>query len=201
MTKSSAAARRKRRLEHKPKPGRPPGTFASLFKDPQRFSVATWLLLEPMLGPHRAACSAIILIEEITPIEIGTIDGLISTASADYMPPRGTYSDLDDRARDLAAKAKLVASRATERELAWLAVSAEALRGLVAFVVMGDAVGTDQSLMILRHADWGEIIARVGRRLGIALREEAIQPFSESRLRVAGRRLLEAMRAKSAAKT
>ena len=69
MTKSSAN-RVGRRLKHKPKGGRPAGSFRPLLTDPQRFSVAAWLLLEPLYGPHVAAHLAIVAIEETTPMSL-----------------------------------------------------------------------------------------------------------------------------------
>ena len=72
MTKSSAT-RRQRRLARKPSRGRPTGTFRSLLEDRQRFSVAAWLLFEPVFGPHVAARLAIVAIEENTPIEFYTL--------------------------------------------------------------------------------------------------------------------------------
>jgi hypothetical protein len=195
---ASSAARRQRRLKKKlERRGRPRGTFAALLKDPQRFSVATWLLLEPGLGPHRAACLATVLIEETTPIELGTVEGLLSTASAAYRPPPGTSADLDDRARALADKAKLVTSRASESEFDWLSISSGALRARIIFAVAGDERGIEHAVKILRHAGWGKLLARLGHRLDPV----GIRPFDQDRLRAAGRKLLEALRERDTLKT
>ena len=193
MTKSSAS-RRERRL--KQKRGRPSGTFAPLLEDRERFSIAAWLLFDPVLGSHRAAYFATVLIEEAAPFEIGTVEGLLSTASANYRPPPGTLADLDDRARTLAAKAKKICSRASKRELDWLNFSSGALQALITFAVMGDAKGIGRALKMLRQAGWGEILARVERRL-----DSKTEPFDQDRLRAAGRRLLEALRKRNALKT
>jgi hypothetical protein len=200
MTKSSPG-RRERRLKHKhePKRGRPRGTFASLLKDPQRFPITAWHVFEPALGPHVAARLAIVLVEENMPISIETLEDLFVVSST-YMPPPGTQADLDDRARDLAAKARLATSRATEDELAWLTASSGALRALIAFMAEENWAGAQQALELLRHVGWGGVLARAGRRFGIALEAENLRPFDKSRLRAAGRRLLEAMRQKKATK-
>ena len=195
MTKSSSA-RRERRLGRKlkSKGGRPSGTFRPLLTDPQRHSVAAWLLCEPVFGPHRAAKLAIVTIEETTPIVFSTLEGLLVT-SADYMPPRGAAdADFDEQARSLAAKAKLIASRANETELNWLVFSSGALRGLIKFMAEGNWSGVVEAQRLLRQAGWADILARLARRLDIPSEAENLRPFDKGRLRAAGRRLLAAMR-------
>ena len=193
MTKSSPG-RVGRRLKHRPKGGRPAGSFRPLLSDPQCSSVAAWLLLEPMFGPHVAARLAIVTIEETTPIEFSAIEGLLVT-SADYLPPRGAAdADFDEQARSLVAKARLIASRANETELDWLVVSSGALRGLINFAAQGNWGGVEVAQKLLRQAGWGDILARLAHRLDIPLESESLQPFDKDRLRAAGRRLLAAMR-------
>ena len=133
MTKASPG-RRSRRLERR---GRPAGSYKSLFKDAQRFSIAAWLASEPRYGPHVAARMAIVLIEERTPITIQDVEGLLLVIGADYKATASakarTSSDLDGRASQLADKARLMIARATPRELAWLTRSSGALRALSTF--------------------------------------------------------------------
>jgi len=133
MTKASPG-RRSRRLERR---GRPAGSYKSLFKDAQRFSIAAWLASEPRCGPHVAARMAIVLIEERTPITIQDVEGLLLVIGADYKATASakarTSSDLDGRASQLADKARLMIARATPRELAWLTRSSGALRALSTF--------------------------------------------------------------------
>jgi hypothetical protein len=192
MSKSSAA-RRQRRLARKPQRGRPSGTFRALLKDPQRFSVAAWLLFEPVLGPHVAARLAIVAIEENTPIELSTLEGALVTSAA-YLPPRGAAAvDFDEQARSLTAKAKLVASRATEDELAWLVGSSGALRGLIGFMAAGNWLGVEQARKLLQQAGWGDVLSRIGQRFDLPPDATSLRPFDKNRLRVGGRRLLAAM--------
>ena len=193
MTKSSAA-RRQRRLASKPQRGRPSGTFRPLLKDPQRFSIAAWLLFEPVVGPHVAARLAIVAIEETGPIEISTIEGMLVTSAAYLPPPGAAAADFDEQARSLAAKGRLAASRATESELAWLVRSSGALRGLIGFMGAGNWVGFELSRKLLWQADWASVLTRIGRRFDIPTDPKDLQPFDKRRLRAAGRRLLAAMR-------
>lgn len=170
--------------------------------DPQRFSVAAWLLLEPLYGPHVAARLAIVAIEETTPIEFSTVENLLLVTSAEYLPPRGAAAaDFDEQARSLAAKARLVASRANETELNWLVVSSGALRGLIKFMAEGNWSGVVEVQKLLCQAGWADILARLARRLDIPLEAESLRPFDKSRLRAAGRRLLAAMRPEIAPKS
>ena len=197
MTRSSAA-RRQRRLKQKSKRGRPAGSFTDLLKDSQRFTVATWWAFEPALGPHVAARLATVLIEEQRPLELAALEDLLVVVSGDYAS--GPGGSLDDHASGLAAKSRLVASRATERELAWLTRSSGALVALVEFLAEGNWRAAWRALELLRGAGWNPVIERVGRRIGGALRSNAA-PFDEGRLQAAGRRLLAAMKAAKAAKT
>jgi hypothetical protein len=188
VTKASAG-RRQRRVERR---GRPAGSYASLFKDRQRFSIAAWLALEPIVGPHAAARGAIVWIEEKAPITIQDVEGMLHVAGADYVPATPS-EDLNDRARTLARKARLVTSRATKRELSWLCQSSGALAALARFMADGDAVGIATTLELMREVGWGEILDRVGRRLTPALRSNFL-PY-EGPLTARVRRLLAAMQA------
>jgi hypothetical protein len=188
VTKASAG-RRRRRLE---KRGRPTGTYASLFKDPQRFSIVAWVTLEPIFGPHVAARAATVWIEEKTPITIQTVQNLLIMVGADYASPPGASEDLDDHARALARKARLVTSRATRREFAWLTQSSGALLALMRSLAEGDVEGANRAVELLQEAGWGEIVERINRRLVPALRAN-FPPF-EGPLTAKARRLLAAMR-------
>jgi hypothetical protein len=194
VTKSSGR-RIERRLKHRPRGGRPAGSFRPLLKDPQRFTCPAWLLLEPLFGSHAAARLAIVAIEETTPIEFSTIEGLLSVASAEYLPPRGAAAaDFDEQARSLAAKARLIANRATGTELDWLILSSGALRALIKFTAEGNWSGVAEAHKLLRQAGWADILARLARRLDIPLEPGELRPFDRNRLRAGGRRLLAAMR-------
>ena len=189
VTKASAS-RRRRRLENR---GRPAGSYKSLLKDdPQRFSIAAWLTLEPVCGPHIAARAATVWFEEKTPITIQDIEGLLVMIGADYAAP-GT-GDLTDHARKLAAKARLVTSRATPREFEWLIVSSGALLALMKFVLEGNLVGIDRTLELLQRAGWREVLDHTSRRLVPALR--AHFPPYEGSLSGSARRLLATLRAR-----
>ena len=191
MTRSSVA-RRQRRLA-----GRPSGTFRSLLKDPQRHSVAAWLLFEPMFGPHAAARLAIAAIDEDSPIEFSTLDGVLMAASFTYKPPRGApAADFNEQARSLATKARLVASRATETELTWLAASSGRPGSLIGFTAAGNWVGLEQSQKLLKQAGWGDVLKRIARRLDIPADVKSLTPFDRDRLRAGGQRLLAATRAR-----
>lgn len=176
-------------LRPKHKGGRPVGTFRPLLTDPQRHSIAAWLLLRRLLGPHIAARLAIVAIDETEPIEIGRIEGLLTMLSAEYTP--SPNSDFDDRARALAAKAKRAASRATDAEFEWLIASTAYLRGLIGFVAAGNWTGVHVTYRLLLERGWGEVLARFTRRLHLA---DASKPIDQARLQAAGRRLLEACR-------
>ena len=80
--------------------------------------------------------------------------------------------DLDEQARSLAAKAKLVANRATEDELAWLIWSAGTLRGSIKFMAAGNWLGVKQAQKLLLQAGWAGVLARVGGRLNIPLKSK-----------------------------
>ena len=101
--------------------------------------------------------------------------------------------DLDEQARSLAAKAKLVANRATEDELAWLIWSAGTLRGSIKFMAAGNWLGVKQAQKLLLQAGWAGVLARVGGRLNIPLESKNLRPFDKDRLRAGARRLLAAM--------
>jgi hypothetical protein len=193
MTRASAG-RRRRRLETR---GRPTGSYTSLFKDPQRFSIAGWLALDPIVGPLAAAETAITWIEERTPITFRNVEGLLVMISADYTPP--ATKELKDHADDLVKKARLVTSRATESELAWLTQSSGALKALITFLIRGNIMGFEQVAKVLRQAGWGEILDRFGARIAPSLRAQF--PLYEGPLTAAARELLAALRAKTAPKT
>ena len=165
----ASAGRRERRLVNKG--GRPPGP-ASLFRDPQRFAVAAWIALAPDLGTLTTARFVTVLIEENTPIRIEDVEGLRLLISAPFKPPPTSKKevDLDDVARQLQQKAKLVRERATGSEMRWIETSASALRLLVHLFVRDDVPGMRRSLDILRQAGWGKTSERIGRRLEAALR-------------------------------
>jgi hypothetical protein len=138
VTKASAG-RRKRRFERRG--GRPTGSYKSLLTDPQRFSIATWLTLAPIYGPHVAARAAAVWIEERTPITLEIVKGLLRMISANYKEPtsakasksrrprrlRQPARNLDGYASQLADKARLMTARSTEHEFAWLTQSSGAL--------------------------------------------------------------------------
>jgi hypothetical protein len=194
MSKSSVA-RRQRRLALKPLRGRPSGTFRPLLKDPQRFTVAAWLLLEPVFGPRAAGRLAIVAFEEKTPIEFTTLEGAM-VMSFTYLPPQGApAADFDEQARSLEAKAKLLASRATAKELDWLIASSAALLGLIGFMAVGNWLGVRLAQKSLQQAGWGDLLARIGRRFDLPADMQSLRPFDKNRLRAAGRRLLAAIKA------
>ena len=192
MTKASPG-RRSRRLERR---GRPTGSYKSLFKDAQRFSIAAWLASEPRYGPHVAARMATILIEERTPITIQDVEGLLLVIGADYKATASakapTSSDLDGRASQLADKARLMIARATPRELAWLIQSSAALGALSTFFVDENLTGVDRTIELLLRAGWHEILDRIVGRLDPALR--ARFPPYEGDLGPKGRWLLAVIR-------
>jgi hypothetical protein len=192
MTKASPG-RRSRRLERR---GRPTGSYKSLFKDAQRFSIAAWLASEPRYGPHVAARMATILIEERTPITIQDVEGLLLVIGADYKATASakapTSNDLDGRASQLADKARLMIARATPRELAWLTQSSGALGALSTFFVDENLTGVDRTIELLLRAGWHEILDRIVGRLDPALR--ASFPPYEGDLGPKGRWLLAVMR-------
>jgi hypothetical protein len=185
MTQSSLA-RRQRRLKRK---GRPIGSHRSLLADPRRFSIAAWHAFSDAIGSHPAARLAVVLLEETTPITIEDLEGVLVVASSSYEPPRAAKKyTLDDRAFDLARRAKLVADRATRREMDWLVTCSGALRAVVFFIAANDAAGASRALEILRGAGWTEVIEHVRRRFEDALCSN-FPPF-EGRLRAAARQLL-----------
>jgi hypothetical protein len=205
VTKASAG-RRKRRFERRG--GRPTGSYKSLLKDPQRFSIATWLTLAPIYGPHVAARAAAVWIEERTPITLEFVKGLLRMISANYKEPtsakasksrgprrlRQPARNLDGYASQLADKARLMTARSTEHEFAWLTQSSGALFALMKFIMEGNTVGADQAIKLLRHAGWGEIIDRIGGRLAPDVRAK-FPPF-EGPLTAQAQRLLAALRAR-----
>ena len=193
MTRASAG-RRRRRFERR---GRRTGSYKSLFKDPQRFSIAGWLAFDPIVGPLAAAEMAITWIEERTPITIQNVEGVLVMISADYTPP--ATMELKGHADDLVKKARLVTSRATESELAWLAQSSGALTSLITNLIRGNVMGFELAAKVLRQAGWGEILDRFGARIAPSLR--ARFPAYEGPLTPAARELLAAWRAKTEAKT
>jgi hypothetical protein len=187
----SSPGRRDRRLAHR-RLGRPPGTHASLFRDRQRFAIAAWIAHAPDLGPHITARLVKVLIEEDTPIKIEDVEGLRLMISVPFKPPTSKADlDLDDVARQLQQKAKLVRERATGSEMGWLSTSASALRGLVHFFLRNDLPGMRRSLDILRQAGWGKTSERIGRRLEAALRSN-IPPY-DGPVTPATRRFLDAL--------
>lgn len=189
MTKSSTS-RIERRLKRKG--GRPVGTFRPLLDDPQRHSIAAWLLFEPLFGPHAAARLAIVAIEETGPVEIGRVEGLLSMLSAAYEAPLGApEADFAVQASSLAAKARRATSRATAAELDWLIESSAYLRGLIGFVATGNWIGVREAYRLLVQRGWGNVLARFTRRLNLPEVSRSIDP---NRLRAAGRRLLAASR-------
>jgi hypothetical protein len=191
VTKSSTT-RIERRLKCKPKGGRPEGTFRSLLDDPQCYSIAAWLLFEPLFGPHVAARLAIITIDETGPIEIGRVEGLLTMLSAEYKPPPGAPgADFDVQASSLAAKAKLTASRASAAEFDWLIESSAYLRGLIGFVASGNWTGVREAHRLLLERGWGNVLARFTRRPDLS---DVGKSIDQSRLRAVGRRLLAASR-------
>ena len=143
----ASVGRRKRRFERRG--GRPTGSYKSLLTDPQRFSIATWLTLEPIYGPHVAARAAAVWIEERTPITLEFVKGLLRMISANYKEPtsakasksrgprrlRQPARNLDGYASQLADKARLMTARATEHEFAWLTQSSGALFALMKFII------------------------------------------------------------------
>jgi hypothetical protein len=179
-----------------------------LLTDPQRFSIATWLTLEPIFGPHVAARAVTVWIEEMTPITIQDVEGLLLVIGADYKPPisdkasrmRSTSDkasrarDLDAYASQLADKARLMTARATEREFAWLTQSSGALFALMKFLMEGNVAGRDQALKVLRQSGWGEILDRIGGRLAAAMRAN-FPPF-EGSLSAKAQQLLAVLRAR-----
>jgi hypothetical protein len=187
MTKASES-RRKRRFERR---GRPTGSYRPLLKDRQRFSVATWLTLKPLFGPHIAARAAVVWIEGKTPITVESVEGLLLKIGADYEPVAN--GDLDAYSSQLADKARLVTSRATELEFAWLTQSSGALVALIKFIMEGDVAGFDQVLKVLRQVGWGEILDRIGRRLAPALLAKF--PSFEGRLSDRAQHVLAILRA------
>jgi len=186
MTQSSLA-RRQRRLKRK---GRPIGSHRSLLADPRRFSIAAWHAFSDAIGSHPAARLAVVLLEETTPITLEDLEGVLVVASSSYKPPPTADNNytLDDRAFDLARRGKLVADRATKRELDWLVACSGALHAVVSFIAADDAAGASRALEILRGAGWTEVIEHVRRRFEDALRSN-FPPF-EGRLRAAARQLL-----------
>jgi hypothetical protein len=205
VTKASVG-RRKRRFERRG--GRPTGSYKSLLTDPQRFSIATWLTLAPIYGPHVAARAATVWIEERTPITLEFVKGLLRMISANYKEPtsakasksrgprrlRQPARNLDGYASQLADKARLMTARATEHEFAWLTQSSGALFALMKFIMEGNTVGADQAIKLLRQAGWGEIIDRIGGRLAPDVRAN-FPPF-EGPLTAQAPRLLAALRAR-----
>lgn len=168
MSKASTG-RRERRIAKKKLLGRPSGTPASLFKDPHRFAIAAWIALAPDLGTLETARFVTVLIEEDTPIRIEDVEGLRLLISAPFKPPTlGVV--LDEVARKLQQKAKLVRGRAAGSEMRWIETSASALRLLVYLFVRDDVPGMRRQLDILRNAGWGKISERIGRRLETALK-------------------------------
>ena len=192
MSKSNAG-RRERQLARK-RPGRPRGSHTPLFADQQRFAVAAWVAFEPDFGPHVTAQLVTVLIEESTPIRIEDVEGLRLMIGAAFKPPT-LKADLDDAARELQEKARLVMSRATDSELQWLSASASALRGLVSVFLRNDVPAMRRSLDILRRAGWGKVSMRIGRRLETALKSNF--PPYEGPLSPAARRLLNTLRSAS----
>jgi len=189
MTKASES-RRKRRFERR---GRPTGSYRPLLKDRQRFSVATWLTLKPLFGPHIAARAAVVWIEGKTPITVESVEGLMLRIGADYKPAPASERDFNSYASQLAKKARLVTSRATELERAWLDQSTGVLITLVTFVMEGNVSGIAQALKMLRQSGWDEILDRVGGRLTPALRAN-FPPF-KGRLSAKARHVLAILRA------
>jgi hypothetical protein len=116
--------------------------------------------------------------------------------SADYTPP--ATRKLKDYADELTKKARLVTSRATARELAWLTQSSGALQALITFLIRGDIVGFEQATKVLRQAGWHEILDRFGTRIAPSLRAQF--PLYEGPLSAAARELLAALRARTAPK-
>jgi hypothetical protein len=195
MTKTRASERRRRRKNKTTSGGRPVGTFKSLFNDPQRFSVATWLALEPLVGPHFAARVALTWIEERAPITIEVVDDLLHMASTYYAAGAASSSGgvLDDRARSLSRKAPLVTSRATKRELAWLAQSRGLVAALLEFVAQGNKLGMKKTIDLLHQAGWQGVLEHVSRRLAPAL-SAGFPPYGGP-ITARVRRLLDNMRA------
>ena len=194
MTKASET-RRRRRFE---KRGRPTGSYRPLLTDPQRFSIATWLTLEPIFGPHVAARAVTVWIEEMTPITIQDVEGLLLVIGADYKPPISDKAsrarDLDAYASQLADKARLMTVRATEREFAWLTQSSGALLAGMKFLMEGNVAGRDLALKVLRQSGWGEILDRIGSRLAPAVLAN-FPPF-EGPLSAQAQQLLAVLRAR-----
>ena len=185
-----APGRRKRRFERRG--GRPTGSYKPLLTDPQRFSIATWLTLEPIFGPHVAARAAAVWIEEETPITVEFVKGLLRRIGADYKSPADR--DLDSYASQLADKARLMIARATEREFAWLTQSSGALLAGMKFLMEGNVAGRDLALKVLRQSGWGEILDRIGSRLAPAVLAN-FPPF-EGPLSAQAQQLLAVLRAR-----
>ena len=99
---------------------------------------------------------------------------------------------MDDYARQLQQKARLIRKRATGSELEWLSTSASALRGLIYFFQRNDVPGMRRSLDILRQAGWGKTSERIGQRLETALKSN-IPPY-DGPLSADARRFLDALR-------
>jgi hypothetical protein len=189
----ASSGRRERRLTKKKLLGRPTGTHVSLFKDRQRFAIAAWIALAPDLGTLTTARLVTVLIEEDTPIRIEDVEGLRLLISAPFKPPalKAAFG-VDDAARQLQQKAKLIRGRATGSEMQWIETSASALRLLVYFFVRDDVPGMRRSLDILRQAGWGKTSARIGRRLEAALKSNI--PPRDDPVGPAIRRALDALR-------
>jgi hypothetical protein len=167
---------------------------APLLDDPQRFALALWVALERMkLGPIEAARLSSVLVESDDPIAIEAIANLLVVVSSTFDPKTTT---LERHAEWMARKSRRIFERATDIERRWALQSAGAVEALIRFSAANNRSGMKRALALLDHAGWRDVIERLQRRVGGALRTN--MPDFENELGRLGRALLKSVGQKAA---